>query len=218
MNHNTVNIDISDWVSEATRNGIEINSREDIINYALKKGYSTTKIARAAIALRNMGRSPDHLLISNKVLLQSGARSNVNSIIASQKERITTESGKKIEVRSFVGNAELHDPEDLLQEGQEAGGDAEDNETQESKTGYTKSLSPTQKRELRKLYNEGNDSEAAYVRVTTSQAVVRAKKYLFNNTPGHIRKRLDVLIANGEPVEPVVEKLKRILDDMVEEE
>jgi hypothetical protein len=64
---------------------------------------------------------------------------------------------------------------------------------------------------------EGDEKVEGYIPSLGKEAVQRVTDYLLKRVPGHIRKRMSILAANEIPLGPIVEDLKREIDQIVDE-
>ena len=130
-----LNIPIGDWIILALHEEVDIQNPEDLL--ALVQKYSTADVARMAMALRHLGRSPETILPANKMLLEQGGRAAVSAAVSAQaRMKAKTAKGKEEDVRTHVGPQEVFG-------GDKAGEDEEtDGETQEQPTTWVSSLDP----------------------------------------------------------------------------
>lgn len=92
-------IDVSDWEEEFEHEGKPLETDEDVLAAAVRDGRSPAQLARFAIVGREKGKGPKDLIKPNKLLLQSGARTEITNIICRQRTNGTLPGGQEVLIR-----------------------------------------------------------------------------------------------------------------------
>jgi len=98
----TINIDYTDWYTRVMKDEEIVQTKEDIFAL-LDRGKMTSAIAQAAIVSREEGLTTEKILKSNKMLLLSGAMSNVASVVKGRKQDVRSNNGKKYQIPEYIG-------------------------------------------------------------------------------------------------------------------
>ncbi len=179
-------INIADWIEEFTKEEPTLNGDDDLVDLVIKHGTSTAKAGRLAVAARHLGIAPAMILHSNKMLLMSGARGQVSSLVTRRKRSVKVEGRKEeLVVKEFVGKTSSQESDD-----------------------NTQASAPKSKQRTAK-------DKPVFVESLSDDGVERAKRYLFDVVPGHIYNRLKILYAAGEDMHDIELLLKAMIEDLI---
>lgn len=178
-------IDITDWVQEFRDAEPTLRNDNDLAAMLLD-GIPTGQVARMAVAARATGNAPADVLKPDKLLLYSGARSDVTTRMSLRRHTVTLGNGKEVEMREMLGRPGR--PEDEVDDDEAVDGDAEP---------------PVA-------------AGPAWVVPGTPLGVERALFYLENVVPGHIYDRLKEVAAGGGDVRAAADSLEANIETMVQ--
>lgn len=94
--------DISDWLEETLRDESIVENEVDVIQL-LDSGNSTSKVARAAIVSRELGKTPKDFIRPNRILILSGALSDISGMVKKVTVEVKGKNGKTYEAPGYVG-------------------------------------------------------------------------------------------------------------------
>ena len=100
---------IGDFIALAMRNEIDIQTAEDIVEAVQK--FSTADVARMLGALRHLGKSPDSILPTDKLLWEHGTMAAVAAVVKSVMTKVKV--GKReceIEIPVVVADVQVFPP------------------------------------------------------------------------------------------------------------
>lgn len=103
-------IDIADWVEEYQQREPTIQGDNDIVRLT-QQGMGTGQVARLTVVARANGLAPEGILKSDKLLLYSGARAEIDVKHAARMRMATMPNGVQYQVREFVGAINTLDEE-----------------------------------------------------------------------------------------------------------
>ncbi len=98
-----ISIDVSDWAEAALRNEEAPQTRDELTDLSLSKGYTATEAARIGMSQRAGGNSPAEILPDDKNLLSDGGAMSVHMMIARAKRTIEIK-GQEYEARIATAN------------------------------------------------------------------------------------------------------------------
>lgn len=190
-----VKTDITDWRDECLRQEPTIETDDDLVRLTAKEGYSTAKVGRWAIVMRELEQAPDDIIKPNKLLMQAGARAEVATKVSSRKTWVEMPSGVRVEVRDHIGRPHRGEGEPT--------GEKENGDNALTFEAGVEAVIPQ------------STPEPPYVPGGSEAALRRATNYLENIVPGHIFERLkDIAFAGGD-VEVAADALKDEIDRQV---
>ena len=101
-------IDVTDWAKEYQQEKVDLSTPEKLVEAQQERGYSPTQGGRMLTIARHREETfegvPEH-----KLMLQLGSARWFVRFFTELKERVTLKSGKEVEVRSFVAQADGED-------------------------------------------------------------------------------------------------------------
>jgi hypothetical protein len=98
-----VHIDITSWVALLKGAEIEIDE-ETLVDLVVTNQFSTADMGRMAVAARHLGLSDETILKANSLLLQAGARAEVQSKITRRTIEGRNRDGEIITARRYVSS------------------------------------------------------------------------------------------------------------------
>jgi len=174
-----IRIDITDWEQEFRENEPTIGTSDDVVELVLTDNFSTAKAARSALTSRALGLSPQDIVKTDKLLLQSGARAEIASKVTRRKRRVEGPGDRVYEIREFIG-LPGRSPEEA------------DDERPHAPLAV---LPP------------GLEPERSFVPTDSKAGMERAIYYLLEIVPGHISARLTEIAAGSGDAMGVAEQL-----------
>lgn len=182
-------IEVNDWKKEYDDFPHKIESFEDAVERQVSSSYSVQEMARMIVVGRELGDIEENIIPPNKCILATGASVAYSQKLVARKKNERTPSGKKVRVREYVGQVNT-----VVER--------TDDEGKPLPSEYV----PANKEEAK---------DAGFKRYDTPAASRRAKTYLLNTVPSHIKSRLNIIAVNGGDVVEVAELLKQKIDEIV---
>jgi hypothetical protein len=106
-----IDIDVTDWAEEYAMEEVDLSSPEALVDAQQDRGYSPTQGGRMLAIAKHRGETFEEIP-GHKLMLQLGAARSFVNFFTQMKERVTLKSGKEVEVRSYVAQADGDEDED----------------------------------------------------------------------------------------------------------